>query len=356
MSSAIDIVVSVNITNGTISVQTTSFGIPAVIASFLPAKTSTPFTRLRAYASTADMVTDGWLTTDPVYLAVAAALAQSPSVKFVYVGRRDAADTDWATALNAIQNEGDGWYGFSIIPVGSTDTAVTAELLQVAAWTEGQRKMSVLETNDVNVLSSASTTDAASQLKALKYKRSLCLYRDASKKTQYTALAWLGKVLPYDPGSATWAYKTLAGCSPDNITVGQKLTAHGKRANTYSTIAGVDVTEQGMVGSGEFADITEGLDWVTTNLQSTVFGALASQPKIGYDDGGATAIGNLVKSVLQKAATMGILQGDSISVTWPDYADISSGNKASRNLPQVKFTALLQGAIHTVQIVGTVSV
>lgn len=356
MSSAIDQVVTVSITNGTITVQQTSFGIPAVIAEFATSKTTPAFTRLRAYASTADMVADGWLTTDPVYVAVAAALAQSPAVKYVYVGRRDAADTDWATALNAIQAEGDGWYGYTIIPVGSTEDAATAELLQVAAWTESQKKIFVGETHDANVLLSSSTTDAASQLKAHKYTRTLCFYRAAAHAVEHAAAALLGKVLPYAPGSATWAYKTLAGISPDSISVGQKLIAQGKRANTYSTIAGVDVTEQGIVGSGEYADIIEGIDWLTTNIQSTVFGALASNPKMPYDNGGITAIGELVKTVLKKGASMGILQADSIVVTWLDYADIGTSDKSTRNLPDIKFTALVQGAIHTVQVAGTVSV
>lgn len=356
MSSAIDLIVSVSITNGTITVQQTSFGIPAIIAEFATGKTSTAFTRLRSYSSAADLVADGWATTDPVYAAVMAALSQSPAVKYVYVGRRDATDADWETALNAIQLEGDGWYGLTIIPIGTTTDAITAELLQVAAWVESQKKVSILETNDANVLLSSSTTDAASQLKALKYKRTLCLYRAASHAGEYAAAAWLGKVLPYTPGAANWAYKTLSGVTADGINVSQKLVAQSKRANTYSTIAGVDVTEQGVVGSGEFADVTEGLDWVESNLQTTVFAALASQAKIAYDDGGIEAVANLVLSVLRKAASMGILQGDSITVTVPEYADIATADKTARNLPDVKFTALVEGAINTIQISGTVSV
>ena len=356
MSSAIDQIVSVNITRATISVSKASFNIPAIMAAFLPAKTHVPFTRIRAYASLADMVTDGWLTTDDVYLSAAAIFAQPTTVKYLYVGRHDVADTDWTTALNAIQAENDSWYAFSVIPMGSDAASVLTEQLNVAAWTETQKKLYVLETFDANVLSSASTTDAASTIAGHKYTRTAILYRTAGN-LGHANLAWVGKMLGgYDVGEATWAYKQLGGIVPDAIPVGQKIVAHGKKANTYCTVSGVDVTETGIVSSGEYIDVMVDVDWLIANLQATVFGAMANQAKVPYDDGGITAVGSLVKSVLSQGASMGILQGDTIVVTLPKYADISTADKQARNLPAVKFTALLQGAIQTVQISGTVSV
>ena len=83
---------------------------------------------------------------------------------------------------------------------------------------------------------------------------------------------------------------------------------------------------------------------------------LACNRKIPYDDTGISVIEGLVKGVLNEAASKGILQADSISVTVPRYADIPQADKIARKLPDVKFTALYQGAIHRTTINGTISV
>lgn len=67
-------------------------------------------------------------------------------------------------------------------------------------------------------------------------------------------------------------------------------------------------------------------------------------------------IEGLVKGVLNQAADAGILQKDSIVVTVPRYADIPQADKLARKLPNVKFSALYQGAIHRTTINGTISV
>ena len=357
MSSAIDQIVDIKITKGTATVAVASFTLPIVLAAFAAGHTTKAFTRARAYASVADLSADGWATSDPVYMAVAAMLAQPSTVKKVYVGRRDTDDADWATALNAIQGENDEWYGVALVPSGSTVADVSTELEQVASWIEGQKKISLLESNDPGIIDGTSTTDVASVLKGFKYTRTALLYRGAAKAGEYAAAAWIGRVMGgWDVGAATYAYKTLSGCSTDALLVSKKDIVHGKNANTYCTVSGVDVTEEGKVASGEFIDVTIGLDWVEANIQAAVFGALVALGKLPYDDSGIQAVGSIVRGVLVQAAGMGILQLDSIQVTVPRYADIPVADRTARRLPDVKFTALLQGAIQTVQIRGTVSV
>ena len=53
---------------------------------------------------------------------------------------------------------------------------------------------------------------------------------------------------------------------------------------------------------------------------------------------------------------MGILAADpAFTVTAPAVADVSAGDKTARTLPDVDFDATLAGAIHKVEISGTVS-
>lgn len=349
--SQIDNIVTVVIDVQSESVTQTSFGIPLIAGSFLAAKTTVPFTRARAYGSITEMTDDGWTTSDEVYKAARAIFQQNPRPTTIVVGRRDAADADWGAALAAIQAEDDSWYFVSIVPVASADT----EALQVAAWTETQTKIFFSQSGDTDIITSA-TDDQGSVLKGLGYNRTVTLYRPTSKASEYAEAGWAGEGAPFAPGSSTWAYKDIVGATPDKLTTAQKNAAHGKNVNTFTTVAGADITEKGKVASGEWIDVIIGLDWLKARLQETIYGALVAQRKISYDDAGITAVAGLVQAVLEEAGRKGILQLDSIVLTVPKYADISSADKTARKLPDVKFTALLQGAIHLVEINGTVSV
>jgi hypothetical protein len=69
----------------------------------------------------------------------------------------------------------------------------------------------------------------------------------------------------------------------------------------------------------------------------------------------------MIKSVLFAVLKDGIRAGGLSSdpapeVTAPAVADVDSITKAGRILPDVKFTATLAGAIHNLEISGTLSV
>ena len=62
-------------------------------------------------------------------------------------------------------------------------------------------------------------------------------------------------MLPYDPGSATWALKTVTGITADSLTATERGFLDGDRMNYYTTVAGVDVTRKGVMASGEYLDV-----------------------------------------------------------------------------------------------------
>jgi hypothetical protein len=172
----------------------------------------------------------------------------------------------------------------------------------------------------------------------------------------YPDAAWMGEGFPYEPGTSTWAYKTLNGVTPDTLLASQETALKNKNCNYYTTVGGVSITQEGKVASGEYIDIIIGTDWIEARLREAVYSALVNNRKIPYDDTGIAMIEGLVKGVLNEAASKGILQADSIAVTVPKYADIPQADKLARKLPDVKFSALYQGAIHSVTINGTISV
>lgn len=359
--SQLDTIVNVVIDVQTASVAQTSFGTPLVAAAFA-ATYVTDFGRAQEYGSLSEMAAAGFATSHPAYLAVAAIFRQDPRPATVVVGRRaitgDAggADANWADALTAIQAANDSWY-FTIVVPASTGTA-DAEVSEVSAWVESASspKIHFAQSSAAGILSPSSTTDVAATLKAAGYKRTALMYRAAANLADNAPAGWTGEGAPFAPGSSTWCYKSIAGSAVDALGTTAKNAVHGKNANTYTLVAGANITQQGKVASGEWIDVVIGIDWLKARLQETVYGAFVANRKIGQDDGGITIVAGLVQGILEEAGRKGILQLDSIKLTVPKYADIPQADKIARKLPDVKFSALLQGAIHLVEIQGTVSV
>lgn len=345
-------IVNVSITRETTSVAVAAFNVPLILSTFATSKTSPAFGRARSYSSINELVDDGWEDSDAVYKMASAIFSQNPSVSRVVVGRRDSTDTSVANTMSAIQSEDDSWYGLV-----ADQTVVEGVGENLAKWVESNKKFAILWTDSVDAYDASKTTDLASVLKAQSLDRTAVIFHAApASGSDYPDAAWMGECFPYDPGTSTWAYKTLKGVTSDKVTGGQETALKNKNCNYYSVVGGVAITQEGKVASGEWIDIIIGTDWIEARLKEAVYSALVNNRKLPYDDTGIAVIEGLVKGVLNQAASMGILQGDSISVTVPRYADIPQADRIARKLPDVKFTALYQGAIHRVTINGTISV
>ena len=348
---ALNDIVEVNITRQTTSVAVAAFNVPLILSQFATNKTTTAFTRARVYGSVAEMASDGWTSSDAVYKIANAIFSQNPSVNKIVVGRKDSNDATIDAALNAIANENNDWYGIVV------DQALVSSFADVASWVETAKKFAIFWITDVNAYDPSKSTDLASVLKLANRNRSAVVWHATpAGGADYPDAAWMGEGFPYEPGTSTWAYKTLNGVTPDTLLASQETALKAKNCNYYMTVGGVSITQEGKVASGEYIDIIIGTDWIEARLREAVYSALVNNRKIPYDDTGIAMIEGLVKGVLNEAASKGILQADSIAVTVPKYADIPQADKLARKLPDVKFSALYQGAIHSVTINGTISV
>ena len=347
---ALNNIVTVNITRQTTSVAVASFNVPLILSTFATSKTTTTFTRARSYGSLPELIADGWATTDAVYKIAQVIFLQNPCVSRVVVGRADSGDATVAASMTAIFNEDHSWYGVVV------DQAMSANFAGVAAWVEAARRFAVLWTTDPNTPDGTKSTDLASTLKTANYDRSAVIYREAFADADYPDAAWVGEGFPFEPGSSTWAYKTLKGVKPGTVTDATETALKNKNCNYYTEVGGVNITQEGKVASGEFIDIIIGTDWIEARIREEVYGAFVNNRKVPYSDVGIGMIKGLVKGVLFRAAGMGILQEDSIEVTAPKFADIPQANKIVRKLPNVKFRALYQGAIQKTEINGNISV
>lgn len=163
---------------------------------------------------------------------------------------------------------------------------------------------------------------------------------------------WFGKMLTKQPGSVTWALKTLQSLGVYDLQGGQVTNCRNKNVNTYLSAAGISITQEGVTG-GEYIDVIHGCDWLKARIQNLVFGVLANNDKVPYTDSGVQMIVSPLRQALDEAVKYEILA--SYDVEYPAVADIAATEKGKRFLPNVTFTGVLAGAIQSTRIEGTVT-
>lgn len=179
----------------------------------------------------------------------------------------------------------------------------------------------------------------------------------AEPRSTFKEAAWFSNMLPRDPGSATWAYKTLEGIGADTWTPAERATIEGSahKANHYAAEANVGITRPGKAFGGEWIDVVRGLDWLKARLEERIFAALVNNPKIPYTDAGLAILVGEVRGQLQEAEDRGVIDSG-WSVTITPAASQATADRAARIVRGLDFTARLAGAVHTVNIAGTVTV
>jgi hypothetical protein len=263
-----------------------------------------------------------------------------------------------ATDIANISNADDDWYG--LMYTGRTQADVEA----IAVYIETVSKIFLTSSADADIVDTtdaADSTTVAATLKAAAYARSGVIYHPTAA-TIYPEAALFGRILPLDPGSYTAAFKTLTGIAVTTLTETQKTNALAKNCNIYVLTGGVNITREGTVAEGEYIDIMVFIDWLIARIVEGEYANVVNLPKVPFTDGGIAGVEAILVAVLQLGIARGGIAADDgagnpgYTVTVPKAADVSSGDKAARTLNGVTFTAILAGAIHAMQIRGTVTV
>jgi hypothetical protein len=255
--------------------------------------------------------------------------------------------------LDAIVDVDDNWYALAMID----RTSGTVQL--VATWVQARVKIFGTASADPNIIDQAvgaDTTSIAALFNNQQLTRTFVLYHQDAD-SDYPECAWFGNCLPFQPGSETWAFKTLVSIAYSDLSNNQSNHVLTKKANTYEYVGGVGITQNGTVSSGEYIDIIRGVDWLTSTIQSYVYGVLVNSPKVPYTDAGITSIEAQIRRALAQGITNNFISADPEPiVTVPKAANVSSADKAARILRNVTFQATLAGAIQAIRIQGTVTV
>ncbi len=265
---------------------------------------------------------------------------------------QDHADPGIATDLAAIALETADWYAL-LNPWNST-----AEVTAIAAWAEANQKLFIAQTQETEVIDTAdgTATDIAHSEKDLAHSYTSVWYSPSNGDFLDAGLA--GACLPLDPGSETWALKTIAGVPVRTYTSTQIANLQAKRCGYYYAVAGRNVTQEGKVASSSigFIDMRRFLDWQVQDMQARCFVAMATSKKTPYTDGGMAILQAAILASLEAGENVGGLVKGMSSCTVPKVGSQSPVDRANRYVPGITWAAQAQGAAHKLSIQGTVTV
>lgn len=323
------------------------------------------------YASLSEVEDAGWREDEAVYQAARAAFMQEHKPEFLYIAVRQAAsggadentgaaeeepvDTEKGTkeSTGSLERFSEtarrvtgmaGWYGLALAGAEDTDINETAELIEstekIFAFSTQREKNPLLRTD---------------------YMRTFGIYSEAADENAHAA--WLAEGFSYDPGSETWAYKMLKGVTPSELTTRQMRSLEEENLNYYIPCAGRNITRNGRMAGGEWIDVIRFRDWLKNQMQIRIFELFVKNPKIPYLDTGITLVENQMRAALQAGQKAGGIAEtefdendepiEGYTVTVPRAASLSSAQRASRTLRDCRFTARLAGAIHIVELKGS---
>lgn len=262
-----------------------------------------------------------------------------------------------AQTMAAVMNSDSDFYGVAFTSKEQDD------VLAMAEWAESAGKLYGTSFGGDTVKNSEMTTDTGSQLKAKNYYRTFWFYH--SVENEYPEVAVMARCFAVDPGGETWALKKLAGITVDPLTETEFNAITGKNGNTFELFRNVSVTQNGKVAAGEWIDIIRFRDWLEEEIKTNVFNLLINRDKVPYTDAGIASIESRIREALELGQSRGGIapteydedgnQNLGYTISVPLAANISANTKANRELTDVTFTARLAGAIHVVDITGSLT-
>ncbi len=257
---------------------------------------------------------------------------------------------DLATDLAAIYDEDPDWYGLIVADAQSHD-----QITAIAAFAESKEILYIAHTMDTDVAKTGSA-DVVSTLVASSFARTTPFYSRAGHG-DFPGAALFGRVLPKDPGSIDWVYKTLAGVAVDSLTANELAQLTNKFATHYHVLNEVNVTRVTKVAANEFTDVVRGRDWLKARIQERIFTLLINSEKVPFTDNGISLTLGEIEAQLDEGIVNNVLAADPVpTTTAPRAADVPVADKAARNLPGVEFQATLAGSIRTLEIIGRLAV
>lgn len=263
--------------------------------------------------------------------------------------------------ISRIQLEDDEWYYFT------AEDHSTTFISGAAAYIEAQLKFYRFSTSDVGSYANP-VTGALQDISTNNYFRSSGIYHHEAD-SKFPEVAALAEIVPFVTGTVTYANRRVAAISPSLNADGNAITT--TQQNNIKSVNGdyfarvgkfasdPSIIVVGRVAGGEWIDNIVTRDNMQVDIEADFTNFLINQKasKVAYNTKGL----NQCRSVLQNTLTLYTADGihnfiePDFEITISDIEDIPDADKAARVLKQITFVATLTGAIHMVEITGTLT-
>jgi hypothetical protein len=259
--------VDVSISRQTQIVAQAGFGIPLILATEKVAE-------LKEYVDLETIGVD-FGTGSNTYKVAAALFGQNPKVdKVLIVGVLFTEGTTAVTVLTGKLDEtrltNDDWY-YLLCPAHADATIVA-----LSNWTETAGKIYFTSTDNKTLAATINKDRTVVMVHPL--------------PNTFPGEAWVGVGAPKEIGSFTWTFKTLVGIDPSGYIPTDINTIEAGNASTYIKEGGINITSKGITTSGEYIDIIQGQDYITTSMTKNVFSLLASEDKVPFTPQGIAMV------------------------------------------------------------------
>lgn len=206
----------------------------------------------------------------------------------------------------------------------------------------------------------AATVDALESVEKLggAYDNVFLVAHDS--RQSYVAEGLVSTMAPRQIGSYTFTFKNVQGVQAakfNSTTVSQFEKAN---CSVYINEAGVLMNSKGVCTSGEYIDNVQATHYIKARMTENVFRMLASAEKVPYTDTGIALVVSEIEKVLKHSYSVGIIADDEagnpeFTITAPKRADILKNTVAKRILPDVRWRAVVAGAVEKVEIRGVLA-
>lgn len=189
--------------------------------------------------------------------------------------------------------------------------------------------------------------------------RAIVVYADQDKlQTEWADAAYLGNVGPFYPQSVTWKFKRPQGISVPDLTAAERDALAEQYVNFLTVEYKREYVKNGSCLDGEFIDVQIGADYIAKTMRDNLYDIFLNNATIGYTDEGFSIVADGVYKALNRAVDLGIIARDPESrqgvynVDVPKRSEATDEQARSRQMPDIAWEALLEGAVHSVKVKG----
>lgn len=184
--------------------------------------------------------------------------------------------------------------------------------------------------------------------------------KEGNKVVTYPEAAIVGATAGLKAGSCTYKNMIIKGVPAMEYSDAEIKAIHDVNGNTIVEKVGDIVTSEGIVASGEYADIIDSKDYIIQNITYRVQKVFNNNKKVPYTNSGIAMLEAATLEALKDGYNNGMIaDNDDGSPAWALNFRLRSQttehDRYARDYPYGKFSFVLAGAIHKATINGEIT-